>query len=501
MPLLGAFLADSSVGRFPMIGFGCITSFLGMALLWLTTMIPQAQPPPCYQPSSICISPTTLQLILLCSSFSLMSIGAGGIRSSSLAFVADQLKQPDCRKNPRALEIYFSWYYVSTTFSIVVAITCIVYIQDNIGWGIGFGVPVVLMFLSAVFFFLASPFYVKLKAKSSLLTGMFQVILASYKNRHLELSSDAEYHFKKGSVLVVPTEKLRFLNRACVIRDPNEDLTSDGRASDPWSLSTVGQVEELKALIKVMPLWSTGIMISASLSQNSFPVLQASSMDRHLTPNFEIPAASFGMFLVISVTLWIALYDRLILPIASKIAGKPVHLSPKQRMGIGLIFSLASIVVTAIVESIRRAMSVKEGYSDNPNGVVAMSAFWLVPQYCLSGLAEGFNAVGQNEFYFSEFPRSMSSIASNLIGVGMGAGNLLASIIMNAVNDFTGRGGNESWVSSDINKGHFDYYFWFLACLSFVNVIYFAVCSRAYGPGVGERSRAWVEGDDVTRDE
>lgn len=207
------------------------------------------------------------------------------------------------------------------------------------------------------------------------------------------------------------------------------------------------------------------------------------------------------MFLVISVTLWIALYDRLILPIASKIAGKPVHLSPKQRMGIGLIFSLASIVVTAIVESIRRAMSVKEGCSDNPNGVVAMSAFWLVPQYCLSGLAEGFNAVGQNEFYFSEFPRSMSSIASNLIGVGMGAGNLLASIIMNAVNDFTGRGGNESWVSSYINKGHFDYYFWFLACLSFVNVIYFAVCSRAYGPGVGERSRAWVEGDDVTRDE
>ncbi|KAH7856917.1 hypothetical protein Vadar_006868 [Vaccinium darrowii] len=117
------------------------------------------------------------------------------------------------------------------------------------------------MFLSEVFFFLASPFYVKLKAKSSLLTGMFQVILASYKNRHLELSSDAEYHFKKGSMLVVPTEKLRFLNRACVIRDPNEDLTPDGRALDPWSLSTIGQVEELKALIKVMPLWSTGIDI------------------------------------------------------------------------------------------------------------------------------------------------------------------------------------------------------------------------------------------------
>lgn len=288
----------------------------------------------------------------------------------------------------------------------------------------------------------------------------------------------------------------RFLDKACIIKDLEQDLTADGRASDPWSLCTVDQVEELKALIKVIPLWSTGIMISASLTQNSFPVLQASSMNRHLTSNFEIPAASFGVFVMISLTLWIALYNRLILPLASKIAGKPVHLSPKQRMGIGLFFSLTSMVVAAIVESIRRAMAVKEGYSDDPHAVVAMSAFWLVPQHCLSGLAEGFNAVGQNEFYFSEFPRSMSSIASNLFFVGMSVGNLLASFIMSAVNDFTGRGG-ESWISSNINKGHYDYYFWVLAGLSLVNVMYFWVCSRAYDPGVGERSsRAWEEGDD-----
>ncbi|KAG5522031.1 hypothetical protein RHGRI_034292 [Rhododendron griersonianum] len=500
MPLIGAFMADSSVGRFPMIGFGCIVSLLGMALLWLTTMIPHARPPPCNQTSSICISPTTLQLIFLCSSFGLMSIGAGGIRSSSLAFGADQLEKHNSRKNPRALESYFSWYYVSTTFSILVAMTCIVYLQDNLGWEIGFGVPVVLMFLSAALFFLASPFYIKLKAKSSLLTGMFQVIVASYKNRHLELSlerPDVLYNFRKGSMLVVPTEKLRFLDKACIIEDLEQDLTADGRASDPWSLCTVDQVEELKALIKVIPLWSTGIMISASLTQNSFPVLQASSMNRHLTSNFEIPAASFGVFVMISLTLWIALYDRLIIPLASKIAGKPVHLSPKQRMGIGLFFSFTSMVVAAIVESIRRAMAVKEGYSDDPHAVVAMSAFWLVPQHCLSGLAEGFNAVGQNEFYFSEFPRSMSSIASNLIFVGMSVGNLLASFIMSAVNDFTERGGEEGWISSNINKGHYDYYFWVLAGLSLVNVMYFWVCSRAYGPGVGERSsRAWEEGDD-----
>ncbi|GFS35416.1 major facilitator superfamily protein [Actinidia rufa] len=498
LPVLGAVIADSSVGRFRMTGFGSIVSLMGMVLLWLTTMIPQTKPPPCDQSISHCISPTTSQLILLCSSFSLMSIGAGGIRSSSLAFGADQLENHEGLKKAGALESYFNWYYVSVSFSVLVAVTCVVYIQDNIGWEVGFGVPVMLMLVSVVSFFLASSIYVKLKPKSSLLIGIVQVVVAAYKNRHFVLSSsqsmDVLYHYKKGSMLVVPTEKLRFLNKACIIRDPHQDLTDEGRASNPWSLCTVEQVEELKALIKVIPLWSTGIMLSIAGGQSSFQVLQASSMDRHITSTFEIPAGSFSMFLLISVTLWIALYDRLILPLASKIMKKPVRLTTKQRMGIGLFFSFLSMVVTALVESIRRATATRQGQSRDILSPIAMSALWLVPQYCLCGLAEAFNAVGQNEFYFSEFPRSMSSIAGNLFGVGMGTASLVASFIMSMVNDVTGRGGSESWVSSDINKGHLDYYYWVLAGLSLVNVFYFVVCSRAYGPCEGEEGKScWVE--------
>ncbi|KAA8521813.1 hypothetical protein F0562_012486 [Nyssa sinensis] len=483
MPVLCAFLADSSVGRFQMISFGSVVSLLGMILLWLTAMIPE-------------VSPTIFQLILLYSSFGFMSVGAGGIRSSSLAFGADQLIKKDGVQKAGALESYFSWYYASTTFSVVVAFTCIVYIQDIMGWGVGFGVPAILMFLSALSFLLASPFYVKKKANTSLLTGFFQVIVASFKNKHLSLSPKSKnmlYHHKKGSMLVVPSEKLRFLNRACIINDPQRDLTPDGRASNRWSLCTVDQVEELKALIKVIPLWSTGIMISATIGQGSFPVLQATTMNRHITSNFEIPAGSFGMFLVITLVVWILIYDRLILPLASIIMGKPAHLSAKCRMGIGLFLSFMAMVATATVESIRRATAIKEGYSDDPQAVVHMSAIWLVPQYCLNGLAEAFNAIGQNEFYFSVFPGSMSSIATTLLGLGMSVASLLASFIMTTIDDVTKRGGKESWVSSNINKGHYDYYYCVLAGLSLVNIIYFLVCSRAYGPCEGEGSTCWDE--------
>jgi len=36
-----------------------------------------------------------------------------------------------------------------------------------------------------------------------------------------------------------------------------QDIASDGLAINHWSLCTVDQVEELKAIIKVIPLWST----------------------------------------------------------------------------------------------------------------------------------------------------------------------------------------------------------------------------------------------------
>ncbi|KAL3500561.1 hypothetical protein ACH5RR_039654 [Cinchona calisaya] len=484
MPILGSIIADSYVGRFHMIGFGSVVNLLGMILLWLTAMIPQARPPPCNELINSCSSTTSFQLFYLFSSFALISIGAGGIRSSSLAFGADQLKNEDGHKSVGILERYFGWYYASYMFSLLIALTCIVYAQDNMGWPFGFGVSAVVMFFAAVSFFVASPFYVKIKAKASLFTELIQVIVASFKNRAIKLSNSTNmlFHQKKGSTLVYPSENLRFLNKACIIRDPERELTPDGRATNSWSLCTVDQVEDLKVLLKVIPIWSTGMMTFINVNQNSFSVLQASSMDRKIIGKFEIPAGSFAIFTVISVILWVSLYDQVLIPIASRIKGKPVYINTRQRMGIGMFLSFFSMIVTASVEYIRRSLATKKGISDDPQAIVHMSALWLLPQYCLMGLAEGLNAIAQNEFYISEFPKSMSSMASTLCGVGMSVASLLASFIMSTVDDVSKRGGQESWISSNINKGHYDYYFWILSGLSMVNIMYFLICCWTYGP-------------------
>lgn len=177
-------------------------------------MIPQARPPYCNQyDGESCKHPTGSQYAILLSSFMLISIGAGGIRSCSLAFGADQLDQINNPNNKRVLEKYFSWYYTSIVVSLLIAFSVIVYIQDNAGWKVGFLVPVILMFLSALSFFVASPLYIKQKADMSLLTNFARVIVVCIKNRKVAFpfeESNLRYHRTSDSTLSEPSNKLRY---------------------------------------------------------------------------------------------------------------------------------------------------------------------------------------------------------------------------------------------------------------------------------------------------
>ncbi|XP_016899946.1 protein NRT1/ PTR FAMILY 1.2-like [Cucumis melo] len=485
-PIICAFLADSYFGRFSMIAAGSIFSFLGMFVLWLTAIIPQVRPF-CDKINGYCDAPSTPQLLLLYSSYAIMSIGSGCLQASHLAFGADQLYK-ESKSNSGILNSYFNICYISIAVGTLIGMSCIVYIQDRMGWGIGFGVSVALMLLATITFLSASSLYLKSMPSKSWCDGLVQVVFATYKKRHMQIpfvGTFEMYHHETGSLCALPSNKLRFLNKACIIRNFEEELTSDGKASNPWSLCTVEQVENLKALIRIIPLWSTGILFSVSLSQ-SFYVLQVASMDRHLTSSFEVPAGSFSVLIVVFVIIWIILYNCLILPLASKCRGKPTHLSGKTRMGLGILCCTLSLAVSAIVEGDRRALAIKEGFSNDPNAVVSMSAFWTLPRYILFGMAEAFNAIGQIEFFYNELPKAMSSVATSLLGLNSSVGNLAASFIMTTVDNFSKAVGGKSWVSSNINDGHSDYYYWLLFGLLFANFLYFLACSKSYGPSKEE---------------
>ncbi|KAL2342536.1 hypothetical protein Fmac_003821 [Flemingia macrophylla] len=475
LPIFCAFLSDSWLGRFRVIAFGTLIHLLGLVVLWLTAIIRYARPECDVEP---CANPTVVQLLVLFSSLALMALGAGGIRSCTLAFTSDQINNSENPQNDRIMKSFFNWYYVSVGVSISVSMVFIVYIQVKAGWVVGYGISMAIMSLSAIMFFLGSSIYLKVKPNKSLLIGFAQVIVAAWKNRHLTLppkNSDIWYS-PNGSNLVQPTNKVRFLNKSCMIQNKETDLDSNGMAIDPWRLCTVRQVEELKAIIKVLPIWSTGIILGTTISQQSFSVVQAGTMDREVF-HMDIPSTSFTAFIILTLTLWVILYDRIIVPFTPKGFG----LTVKQRMGIGLVISCLGTLVAALVENKRRKEAIKEGFIDNPRGVVNMSAMWLVPQYCLYGLAQGLNVIGQIEFYYSQFPQTMSSVAVSLWTLGLGVGNLVGSFIVKVVKDGTRREGKASWLASNINRGHYDYYYGLLFILNLLNLLCYFISSRAYG--------------------
>lgn len=482
LALFGAFLADSYLGRFRVISLGSIFSLLGMILLWLTTVVPQLEPLPCDQSNHSCSAPNGAQVMPLLSSLLLMSVGAGCIRPCSIAFGADQFDNKQNPNNERVIESFFNWYYASTGISTVLALTVIVYIQDHLGWSVGFGVPAILMVFSALMFLIGSSLYVKAKPTESLITGFFRVLVAAFRKREIQYPLDDDYmcyHKTRQSKLLSPTEEFRCLNKACIIQDPGTELTSDGLASNAWRLCSVEQVESLKALLKVIPMWSTGLVVVLTMDQG-FLTLQAKTMDRHLFSNFEIPAGSFSLFMIITLTVWVAFYDRILAPLLARYTGNPQGLSPIVRMGMGLVMSFIAMVWAGVVESVRLKKAVEEGVESDPDAVLDMSAMWLVPQTVCIGLAEALNAIGQIQFFYMQFPKSMSSIGVALYTFGMALASLIGSLLVNIVNGITSHGGKAGWVANNLNEGHLDYYYWLFGFLNFINFFYFLVCCRAY---------------------
>lgn len=106
-----------------------------------------------------------------------------------------------------------------------------------------------------------------------------------------------------------------------------------------------------------------------------------------------------------------------------------------------------------------------------------LSAIWLSPYMILGGISEALVVIAQNEFLYSELPKSMSSVATTLPGLGLAASSIVSSWIITVVDVATCR----SWITEDIDEGHLDYYYWLVAVLSLLNVLYFAWCSKAYG--------------------
>ncbi|KAK2357468.1 protein NRT1/ PTR FAMILY 2.9 [Trifolium repens] len=473
--IVGAFISDAYLGRFKTLLYGSFASLLGILTITLTAGIHQLRPITCedvHKPH--CQHPKDWQLGILFAGLGLLSIGAGGIRPCNIAFGADQF-DTNTEKGKGQLVSFFNWWYFTFTIALVIALTGVVYIQTNISWTLGFAIPTMCLAFSITIFLLGRKTYIYKKPQGSVFTDMAKVISAACRKRKLHLSDRILYDpvstlSESDNIRLVKTDRFKFLDKAAIIADPSE-LNNEGIAKNGWRLCSMQQVEHLKCLLGILPVWVTGICCFIVMDQqNTFGVLQVIQTDRSIGSKFKVPPGWMNLFSMIALSIWIYIYECIYIPIMKRIKKKATkRMSMGWRIRIGILLSILCMLVAAIVEKKRRDTALKHDLFVSP-----VSFGLLLPQFALSGLNEAFAAVALMEFFTLQLPESMRTIAGAVFFLSLSIANYIGSLIVNIVNSETSHKGKTPWLGGhDLNLIRLDYYYYLIASLGVLNFIYF----------------------------
>ena len=217
-------------------------------------------------------------------------------------------------------------------------------------------------------------------------------------------------------------------------------------------------------------------MIAMAAQMNTLFQVQAAAMNMQVTQWLTIPAASIHLFSITGSILTGFVYNAG----GSRLLGWFLNLSKKgfvhqptslQIQGTSIFVGIVLMVISAIVEAYR-LRAAQEGHT--------LSVLWLMPQTFLVGVAINFIYAGSMDFFYTEVSDGMRTVSSAVSLLFLGAGNYLSSIFVTIVNDITTRDGSAGWIPSDLNSGHVDYFYWFLASFLTLVLGLFLVYSHFY---------------------
>ncbi|XP_030952072.1 protein NRT1/ PTR FAMILY 5.10-like [Quercus lobata] len=474
LPLLGAFLADSFLGRYRTIVVASLIYILGLGLLTMSAMLPSLSTPDYIDANKIMLRSTCqLQVILFFLSLYLVAVGKGGHKPCVQAFGADQFDGLD-PEECKAKSSFFNWWYFGICGGAAVTnlVTC--YIQENLSWGLGFGIPCILMVAALGVFLLGTRTYrysVKGDEKSPFLR-IGRVFVAAVKNWRTTPSPIIIEEETHATLPHHSSEQFKFLNKAL--------LSPDG-SKEEGKVCSFSNIEEAKTVLRLVPIWVTSLGYAVVYAQiSTFFTKQGATMDRTIFPGFEIPAASLQSFVNLSIILVIPLYDRIFVPIARAFTRNHSGITMLQRIGIGMLFSAICIVVAALVEMKRLKIAKEYELVDRPDVTIPMSAWWLLPQYVLSGIADVFTVIGLQEFFYDQVPIELRSVGLALYLSIFGVGNFLSGFLVSIIEEVTGRDSKNSWFADNLNRAHLDYFYWVLAGLSAIALAAYVYFAKSY---------------------
>ncbi|XP_021287575.1 protein NRT1/ PTR FAMILY 5.10-like [Herrania umbratica] len=473
LPLLGAIIADSFLGRFRTIILASLLYILGLGLLTLSATLPSVSTSGGQNADNVTLSSSLqFQLILFFFSLYLVAFAQGGHKPCVQAFGADQFDTQD-PEECKAKSSFFNWWYFGMCAGTLITLWVLNYIQDNLSWVLGFGIPFLMMSVGLVVFLLGTTTYrfsVKGDEESPFMR-IGRVFILAVRNWKTASSAIAAEEEAQGTLPTESSKQFKFLNKAL--------LAPDG-SKEQGKVCSIREVEEAKAVIRLAPVWATSLFYAVVFAQSStFFTKQGATMDRSITAGLEMPAATLQSFISLSIVLFIPIYDRIFVPLARAMTGNPSGITMLQRIGTGMLLSATAMVVAALVEIQRLKTARDYGLVDKPNVTVPMSVWWLIPQYVLYGLADVFAMVGLQEFFYDQVPNELRSVGLALYLSIFGVGSFLSSFLISVIENVTGGDGRDSWFANNLNRAHLDYFYWLLAAFSAMGLALY-ICSAKF---------------------
>ncbi|KAJ4966018.1 hypothetical protein NE237_017867 [Protea cynaroides] len=472
--LFGGFVADTFLGRYFTISIGALTEALGVALLTISTAVPSLYPPACNS-GSTCIEANGLQVGILNAALYVMALGEAGLKSCVSGFGTDQFNEND-EKERSQMVYFFSRFYFVISLGTLLGVTVLIYIQDYVSRTWGYGICCFVFFFVLVAYWSRTTRYRYRKCTGSPIVQILHVLVAALWKRKLKSPSfNTLYDDSIETARIHHTDQLLWLDKAAII-DENDYGANGFVIRNPWKLCSLTWVEEVKMVIRLMPIWASTIFFWTIHAQLlTFSVEQASTMERSIG-NFQIPGGSFNAFYIIGILVASAFYDRVIIPLMKRWKGKHgfTHL---QRIAIGLVFSIVAMIVAAIAETKRINIANSKGGNLT---TLPISCLILIPQFFIVGIGESFMYSGQLDFFITRAPKGMKSMSTGLFLSTIGVGFFVSSFLVIIVKQVTGTQNGTAWLTSNINYGKLYYFYALLAVLSFINLVFYTLCARWY---------------------
>uniref|UniRef100_A0A6B2L6S2 Major facilitator superfamily (MFS) profile domain-containing protein n=1 Tax=Arcella intermedia TaxID=1963864 RepID=A0A6B2L6S2_9EUKA len=370
----------------------------------------------------------------------MVAIFMGGIKSNVVTFGADQFTHA----SENAKQSFFNWFYFSINVGSMISFTAIAYLQSY-DFVIGLGVPALVMFVSAIFFFLGSSWYNKFPPAGSTLSKILSILYYCF-TASPDIKRDAP----------------SFLDRAKHVKN-----------IQGFMLFEEEEVDDVKSLVRLLPIFSTFIINWCLYAQmSSVMLIQGVVMRLEIFPNFSIPPATLQAFNSAGILILLPLFDRVIYPCLRRLS---ISFSPLRRIGIGYLFSTLAIFYAGGLE-VWRISYLRDGnvLTQHINGVPTeaanLSVLYQIPAFLGIGIGEVFASVTGLEFAYSQAPSKMKSMVQAINMLTIALGNYFGTLVVFIVNAASAP---HPWITDDPNESHMDLYFFTLTVLGILNIYYF----------------------------